>query len=401
MQLLQQLQTRVDPAIDLDRLTGCTTVRDIINVLQPLYNEKQVIGRQQTGMPMTTTWPQFPELIRLNRGSTGRPVFWIHGVNGGVEVYQAIAKKIKRPFYGIQARGLMTRRSPLHGIQAIASYYIHMIQSVQPEGPYDLGGYSLGGMVAYEVTRQLQELGQEVDTIVMLDSIDSTGLKKTNVSDKTGILKEVNTALLSTIRQEPGKIPQTLIHREEVDSNAAVEAFLKQLITLAKSRGLNKTGAQLRTLIRQNVKIQQAYEIGNYIALPLPDPQAVTCYYFRNKSGLFLGELEPYFTITTDEISFDHTNYWEEWEQQFPKFHMMEVDSSNHIMLLSDPKVYETITAFCESLYSEKGFSTEFLKSSPGKIKKIQKKKGVSTAAKKATKKAAGRKTKKTSGGSS
>lgn len=51
----------------------------------------------------------------------------------------------------------MTNRDPLHGIEDMASYYIEIIRAVQPEGPYDVGGYSLGGVLAYEITRQLQK----------------------------------------------------------------------------------------------------------------------------------------------------------------------------------------------------------------------------------------------------
>ncbi len=88
---------------------------------------------------------RFPELIPLNQGSQGRPVFWFHPPQGGVEVYRALARKSQRPFYGIQARGWMTDLEPLHGIQAMAARYLEILQAVQPEGHYDLGGYSLAG----------------------------------------------------------------------------------------------------------------------------------------------------------------------------------------------------------------------------------------------------------------
>ncbi len=152
--------------------------------------------------------------------------------------------------------------------------------------------------------------------------------------------------------------------------NVTDEAFLKQLITLAKKRGLTKTKTQLHTIIQQSVKVQQTYGIGQFSVLPLPDPKAVTCYYFRNKGGLFFGKLDPYFAITPDEISLDHINYWEEWDKQLPNLHMMDVDSSNHIMLLTEPKVYEKIFSFCERLYSKEGVSSDFLKSFKRKTKK-------------------------------
>jgi polyketide synthase PksN len=354
MQLLQQLQTQVNPAVDLVRMQESRTIQDIINAVRPQTGDISVWLAQQNKNAMPAVWPQFPELIHLNKGSQGRPVFWFPPIQAGVEVYSQIAQKVKRPFYGIQARGWMTDCSPLYGVQRIASYYVHIVQSVQPEGPYDLGGYSLGGIFAYEVTRQLQELGQVVNTIVLLDTPDSTKLKQVNLSPKSRILQAVNMALTATVHPEPEKLPTVLIHRDEVDSSVDDEQFLKQLIELAKTRGLTKTETQLYSMIQQIAKIQKAYELENYSVLPLPDAQTVTCYYFRNKSGLFLGNLEPYYTITPDEFWLDHMNYWEEWERYLPNFYMKDVDSSNHMVLLSEAKSYEQIGAFYEKLVQKK-----------------------------------------------
>ena len=354
MSIFQQLKSQVDSSITFEKLRECKTTQDIINILPTQNLDKRMSSGQQARNSAPATWPQFPELIHLNQSTEGRAVFWFHGGLGGVEIYHTIAHKIQRPFYGIQARGGIANRSPLYGIQAMASYYVHIIQSVQPEGPYDLGGYSLGGNLAYEVTRQLQELGQTVHTIVMLDSIDSTGLKKINLCEKTMILQAVNTALVSANLEEPEKIAQVLIHKDEVNPNVDDEEFFKQVIMLARSRGLDNTEAQLYDKVQQNKKVQDAYEASRFRILALPDSKSVTCYYFRNKSGLLLGELEPYYSIEADDYTLDHVNYWEEWKQQFPNLHMMDVDSSNHMTLLLDSKPLGVILDLCEKLYSGK-----------------------------------------------
>jgi len=301
-------------------------------------------------------WPQFPELIHLNNSFQGRPVFWFHGGVGTVSGYRVIARKIQRPFYGIQPRGWVGNRAPLNGIQAMAAYYSHIILSVQPKGPYDLGGYSLGGRLAYEVTRQLQELGETVNTIVMVDSVflDSPyQAESPKFVQKTLLLQAVNMQLLSKIVQEPKNIAQTFIHQSEVNVDIDDEEFLKQLIILAKARGLNQTEQQLCAQIQQRVRVQRAYGIEQFSVLPLPDPQAVRCYYLRNKSGLFYGELEPYFRVGgKQKIELDHTRYWGKLENEIPNFYMMDVDSSNHMTLLSEPRAYGAVSALCEKVYS-------------------------------------------------
>jgi acyl transferase domain-containing protein/thioesterase domain-containing protein len=355
MQLLQQLQSQVDSSINLAGFQEYKTIQDIINSVRPQYRENPVLLRSESGRSTAVARLQFPELICLNQGTMGQPVFWFHGGLGGVESYQVIALKTQRPFYGIQARGWMTNYSPIYGIQAMASYYVQIIQSIQPVGPYDLGGYSLGGVLAYEITRQLQELGETVDTIVMLDSPSNINEAPVR-NNRTLILQTINMALASVIKK-PEELGKVLIHRDELNLNIEDETFIGELITLAKARGLTKTEIQINTMIQRNIKVVKSYQEHNFHILPLPNPLTVTCHYFRNKSGLLYGELEPYFLLKEDDCSFYNKNYWEGWQQQIPQFQLIDVDSSNHMWLLSEPKTYTIISAFCEELYSKKGMS--------------------------------------------
>lgn len=73
----------------------------------------------------------------------------------------------------------------------------------------------------------------------------------------------------------------------------------------------------------------------------------------RNKSGVFLGSLEPYLTIPQDKLSLDRTVYWEEWTRQISRLHISDVNSSNHMSMLSEQKASGAIAEFCEKLYTE------------------------------------------------
>lgn len=363
MSLFQQLQSRVDPNLSMAGLQECRTTQDIISIVQAQKMNIPAASEPQTAIFIPRVWPQYPELIRLNQGSNGRPVFWFHAAQGGVDVYQILAQKFKRPFYGVQARGWMTNRFPLHGIQAMSSYYVHIIRSVQPEGPYDLGGYSLGGAIAYEVARQLQELGQVIETIVMVDALDGSSLKKIAMSKQTATLQAVNAALISAIMrkpelisrivQKPDLFSQMLIRGDSVNSQTEDQEYLKEMISLAKTRGLTKTETQLYEQIQHHIKVHDAYDISNFSVLRLTDPQRVVCYYFRNGSGLLFGDSAPYFSNSADSVGLvDHTDYWKEWESHLPNFRIIDVDSSSHMTMLSEPQSYERIGDVCEKLYS-------------------------------------------------
>ncbi|MEK6675437.1 MAG: SDR family NAD(P)-dependent oxidoreductase [Planctomycetota bacterium] len=100
------------------------------------------------------------------------PFFLIAGMFGNVLNLRHLAHLIgtERPFYGVQARGLYGDDLPHESFTEMAGDYLAEIRSVQPHGPYLLGGFSGGGIAAYEITQQLLEEGETVSLLVLLDT---------------------------------------------------------------------------------------------------------------------------------------------------------------------------------------------------------------------------------------
>jgi amino acid adenylation domain-containing protein len=101
-----------------------------------------------------------------------RPIFCVHAVGGNVIEYHDLARHLgsDQPFYAFQSVGLDGRQAPLKSIAEMAAHYIKELQTVQPTGPYLLGGHSLGGMIAFEMACQLSEQGEQVDLLALLDA---------------------------------------------------------------------------------------------------------------------------------------------------------------------------------------------------------------------------------------
>jgi thioesterase domain-containing protein len=76
----------------------------------------------------------------------------------------------ERPFWGLQARGLYGDHQPHEAFEEMAADYLTEVRSVRPHGPYLLGGFSGGGITAYEMARQLRAAGEEVALLVLLDT---------------------------------------------------------------------------------------------------------------------------------------------------------------------------------------------------------------------------------------
>jgi amino acid adenylation domain-containing protein len=117
----------------------------------------------------STTWSS---LVPIESHGSKAPLFCIHPVGGNVLEYYPLAHYLGReqPIYGIQSQGLDGIQAPLTQIKAMAANYINEIQTVQPDGPYLLVGYSFGGLIAFEIAHQLESRGKKVNLLALIDT---------------------------------------------------------------------------------------------------------------------------------------------------------------------------------------------------------------------------------------
>ena len=111
-------------------------------------------------------------LVPLKTTGSSPPLFLIHAIGGNVVGYQELSSCLPsdQPLYALQAQGLDGQCTPASSVQEMADNYITAIRAVQPQGPYHLGGYSAGGVVAFAIACRLQECGAEVASLILIDS---------------------------------------------------------------------------------------------------------------------------------------------------------------------------------------------------------------------------------------
>ncbi len=78
----------------------------------------------------------------------------------------------EQPFYGLQYRGADGQLPPHRRMRDMAEEFLRDIRSVQPRGPYYLGGYSAGGLAAYEMAQLLQQSGESVGLVILFDTMN-------------------------------------------------------------------------------------------------------------------------------------------------------------------------------------------------------------------------------------
>lgn len=160
--------------------------------------------------------PRSP-LVAINTKGSKRPLFFVHEIGGGVIDYVPLARHLgqEQPFYGLQA----VESEDFVPIEHMAAQYIEAMREAQPGGPYLLGGWSFGAIVAFEMAQQLLRQRQEVSLLAILDIVAPVAENKSlvyetpDLSDAAllarliwkGSAAESSTMMIEVNRLEPEK----------------------------------------------------------------------------------------------------------------------------------------------------------------------------------------------------
>ncbi|HEY0838101.1 MAG TPA: amino acid adenylation domain-containing protein, partial [Azospirillum sp.] len=135
--------------------------------LSSLFEAPTIAGQARFLEREAASWSP---LVCLRPDGGGAPWFCVHAAAGTVLAYRELSRAMggARPVYALQAP------DPAAGhpgsVEGLAALYVAAIRTVQPRGPYHLGGWSLGGVIAYEMARQLRHAGEGVATLALIDS---------------------------------------------------------------------------------------------------------------------------------------------------------------------------------------------------------------------------------------
>ncbi|MFP2913376.1 thioesterase domain-containing protein, partial [Pyxidicoccus sp. 3LFB2] len=249
---------------------------------------------------------EWTPLVAIQKGGTGVPFFCVHGAGGNVLNFRELAGTLGKdqPFYGLQARGVDGKLPPAESIEEMASIYLESIRQVRPKGPYMLGGYSGGGVVAYEMAQRLKAMGEEVSLVAFLDTFHPrTQERRLSLTER-----------LQAIREEgPAYVTNRLRRKVERDGN--------RLVSQLKLRWYEQRGESLPIELR-DLQLTERFQ---YLASrynPRPYTGPVTL--FRAQ------EISPIYS---------HMGATLGWEPLVPTLRIREVPG-DHDSLVREPNVH-------------------------------------------------------------
>jgi phthiocerol/phenolphthiocerol synthesis type-I polyketide synthase E len=163
VQLFARIEKSFNIKLPLATLFEAPTIEGLARVLQ-----------DQTLMAPPAGVSGWSSLVAIQPNGARPRFFCMHGAGGNVLIYRDLARYLgsDQPFYGMQAQGLDGSCAPLTTIEEMAELYVHEIRKLQPHGPYLIGGYCMGGTLAYEVARQLRAAGEEISLLALFDTMD-------------------------------------------------------------------------------------------------------------------------------------------------------------------------------------------------------------------------------------
>lgn len=150
--LAARLTERAGGEVSFDDVLDSETIEQLAEKVRPHLEDGEIDGLVRNLRPR-------PE------GSTATPIFVFHPAGGSTVAYEPLLRKLPAgtPMYGLER---------VEGpIDVRAAEYVPLIREIQPEGPYVFAGWSLGGVLAYAVARQFEELGIEVAFVGLLDTV--------------------------------------------------------------------------------------------------------------------------------------------------------------------------------------------------------------------------------------
>ena len=243
LRLMRRIEKQFGRTLPLTTLLQIPTIEELAKLLQ------------QNGCP--TKWSS---LVALQPNGTMPPFFCVHALGGLVVGFRHLARHLgdDRPVYGLQAQGMEGKSPILTRVEDMAAHYIQEIRTVQPYGPYYLGGLCFGGWIAYEMAQQLCGQSEEVGLLALFDSYTENSSRRS--------------LMLKLLRLPP---------RQSL-------AFLRERLGLHPQKV--KADFQRRLLPRPVRQVRRALRAASDAYVPRPYPGRITLFKPTQKSVFSSGD---------------------------------------------------------------------------------------------------------------
>lgn len=316
IELRNQLQSSLECSLPSTLFFDYPTIEALVKylaleVLIPEEDEKQSLA---VSGQKTTLVPIQPE-------GSHPPLFFVPGILGSVFDLYPLARCLAKdqPFYGLRALGLGEDEQPLTNMADIAAHHVKVIRTVQPQGPYFLGGHSFGGKVAWEIAQQLQKQGQKVSWLALMDVSAEALLLEKNVTNRNSAksisdLVMIYEGILETDLEITPEVLQPLSEAEQI-------SYFRERLNIA---GHSLSESDLRQILQVYTANLQAHT--HYVPQKI---DSIPIIFFRARELGIMGDLLPDLAMSTADPSWG-------WQQLSVNPVEIKIVPGNHFTMLQE-----------------------------------------------------------------
>lgn len=205
-------------------------------------------------------------LISIDNSGEGEPIFMVHPAGGYATCYRNLASQLKRPVYAFQFPLTGGSVNEENLISFLADYYLMEMKNIQPEGPYIIGGWSTGSIVAYEMVALLQQAGEEVQQFIVLDAPSPHDCRDVTEHQVLAWFLE-DTAPGITVKDMQSITIVTGEENDPVNLKNAIEQLSEDVKQRLDAEALTDNYRVFRAIIRAGRKFQPKIKLNMDIAL--------------------------------------------------------------------------------------------------------------------------------------
>ena len=277
--MIARIRTSIGKELPLSSLFRAATIADIAGALQ---------GSKSL---------QASTIVPIQPLGRKRPFFCVHPAGGLVQSYFALAACLgtTQPFYGFEAVGIADA-IPHAQIEDMAARYIEDMQSLQPNGPYIIGGWSFGGLVAFEMAQQLRQDAHDISLLAMFD----TAVPHISEAELRRRDELTDAQFLETILSEHiPELAETLSRKNPLEWMESIVQLAKETELLPAEFDLQAV-ARLITVHRANERAMAKYRVKPYqgkIALFATTETITNCPSGVSLTGMLLVWVELTYTL--------------------------------------------------------------------------------------------------------
>jgi pimeloyl-ACP methyl ester carboxylesterase/acyl carrier protein/SAM-dependent methyltransferase len=335
--IMQVVQDEFDVQVPLTALVEHPTLRSLSAYIhREFFADRELTGTRRRGAgpgdgargSASGEQRRFPpELVPINMDGTRQPSFWVHGAAGYSAWFQNLSQALgpDYPVYAFQARGTDGHSMP-QTLEEMVEHYVDCLRLVQPKGPYIMGGYSFGGLVAMRMAQRLQEQGETIRHLIMFDTYPATQ----EVFDRhQGMYDHDFLQLyLTNYFLKLDEHPERAIRQEDV-AHLPSSLRVAELARLAKERGGRRISTDDIYLYLRGGLVCSGHAEGIYQLFEMKPYDASDVLFFKATDGFTGRASEIYWQPTKILDGYDYETPWREVVKG--EFRVVELERAGHL----------------------------------------------------------------------